>query len=190
MAQNNSKGRKGGAAALELPAADPADEKTQPGAPSPRDLQPLEVEEATQVAAPPQRETLASRVADAAAAQLLIFDQLPEDERPSAGVWTGSAARGGRPSTGVWTGSATRGGRPNDRILLVGLVWGGSTLIELEQVQRGSDLAVGRFFELPAVKLAKNFQIVKHVGDGHVLTLPADVSSRATTASSRRWRRS
>jgi TonB family protein len=168
MAQNNSKGRKGGAAALELPAADPADEKTQPGAPSPRDLQPLEVEEATQVAAPPQRETLASRVADAAAAQLLIFDQLPEDER--------------RPSTGVWTGSAARGGPPNDRLLLLGLVWGGSTLIELEQVQRGSDLAVGRLFDLPAVKLAKNFQLVKHVGDGHVLTLPADVSAEVHKA--------
>ncbi len=52
------------------------------------------------------RPTLASGIADAAAAQLLIFDELPEDERP----------------------------RPGDRVLLVGIVWGGTTLVELEQV--------------------------------------------------------
>ena len=46
-----------------------------------------------------QRPTLASRIADAAAAQLLIFDELPEDERP----------------------------RKGERVLLVGIVWGGST---------------------------------------------------------------
>src|SRR5947199_35826 len=47
------------------------------------------------------RPTLASRVSDAAAAQLLIFDELPDDERP----------------------------RPGGRVLLVGSVSGGATLI-------------------------------------------------------------
>ncbi len=91
--------------------------------------------------------SLASRVADAAAAQLLLFDTLPGDERP----------------------------RPNDRVLLVGLVWGNKTLIELEQVSRGGDLAAGKLFDLPAVALQKNFQIVRHVGSELVLTAPADL---------------
>src|SRR5437870_1964994 len=92
---------------------------------------------------------IASRVADAAAAQLLIFDELPEDERP----------------------------RKDDRVLLLGLVWGGSTLVELEQVARGSDLPVKRLFDLPAVKLPKNFPIVKHVNGGHVFTLPSEIGA-------------
>jgi hypothetical protein len=93
--------------------------------------------------------TIASRVADAAAAQLLIFDELPEDERP----------------------------RRDERVLLVGLVWGGSTLVELEQVARGSDLPVSRLFDLPAMKLPKNFPIVKHVEGGHQITLPREFSA-------------
>jgi hypothetical protein len=93
--------------------------------------------------------TLASSLVDAAAAQMLIFDELPEDERP----------------------------RPGDRVLLVGIVWGGTTLVELEQVSGGGDLAVNRLFDLPAVKLPKNFQIVKHVGEGHVLTLPVELKA-------------
>src|SRR2546426_808140 len=64
---------------------------------------------------------LASGIADAAAAQLLIFDDLPEDERPG----------------------------PNDRGLLVGIVWGGATMVELEQVVDGGDLSVRRLFDLP-----------------------------------------
>jgi len=68
-----------------------------------------------------QRPTLASRIADAAAAQLLIFDELPEDERPGKG----------------------------ERVLLVGIVWGGKTLVELEQVGNGDDLSVSRLFDLP-----------------------------------------
>src|SRR5205807_4269709 len=97
---------------------------------------------------PPQKPaTLASRVADAAAAQLLIFDELPEDEKP----------------------------RPDDRVLLVGIVWGGSTLVELEQIWRGADLTVGRLFDLPASKLPKNFRIVQHQNGGHVLTLPEEL---------------
>jgi outer membrane biosynthesis protein TonB len=93
--------------------------------------------------------TLASRVADAAAAQLLIFDELPEDERPTK----------------------------DDRVLLCGIVWGGTTLVELEQVARGGDLPVSRLFDLPAVKLPKKFPIVKHVNGGHVFTLPQEIGA-------------
>jgi hypothetical protein len=93
------------------------------------------------------RSTLASRIADAAAAKLLIFDELPEDERP----------------------------RKGDRVLLVGIVWGGSTLVELEQVDGGGDLSVSRLFDLPASTLPKNFQLVKHVEDGHLVTLPDEL---------------
>src|SRR5215470_12555001 len=96
---------------------------------------------------PEKKQTLAARVADAAAAQLLIFDQLPEDERP----------------------------RPGDRVLLVGIVWGGSTLVELEQVATGGDLPVGGLFDLPSTKLSKNFPIVKHDGQDHVLSLPDEI---------------
>src|SRR5262249_33304694 len=96
---------------------------------------------------PEKKQTLAARVADAAAAQLLIFDQLPEDERP----------------------------RPGDRVLLVGMVWGGSTLVELEQIAKGGDLTVGRLFDLPGSKLPKNFRIVQHQNGGHVLTLPEEL---------------
>jgi hypothetical protein len=46
------------------------------------------------IRAPQPRESLAARVADAAVAQLLLFDTLPDDERP----------------------------KPDDRVLLVGLV--------------------------------------------------------------------
>ena len=101
-----------------------------------------------QTAAQP-RETLAAHLADAAAAHLLLDDDLPSDERP----------------------------RPGDRVLLVGIVWGGSTLVEIEQVATGSDLPVHRLFDMPALKLAQNFKVVKHVGEDHVLTLPADVNS-------------
>src|SRR3954471_15285390 len=93
------------------------------------------------------RSTLASRIADTAAAKLLLFDELPEQERP----------------------------REGDRVLLVGIVWGGSTLIELEQVARADDLAVSRLFDLPRSTLPKNFQLVRHAGRGHVVTLPDDL---------------
>src|SRR5260370_20845943 len=91
--------------------------------------------------------TLASHVAGAAAAQLLIFDELPADERPRAG----------------------------DRVLLVGIVWGGSTLVELEQIARGDDLTVGRLFDLPGSKLPEKFRVVQHQNGGHVLTLPEEL---------------
>src|SRR5512140_422969 len=102
------------------------------------------VEEDMQVPCIDEPRTLASQVADAAAAQLLIFDDLPEEDRP----------------------------RASERVLVVGLVWGGSTLVELEQIGMGGDLRVGDLFDLPAAGLPKNFRIVQHVEGGHVLTLP------------------
>ncbi len=87
--------------------------------------------------APKTRTSLASRVADAAAAQLLLFDDLPADERPL----------------------------PNDRVLLVGIVWGNETMIELEQIAKGGDLKVGELFDLPTSNLPKEFRIVRHVGE-------------------------
>src|SRR4051794_466131 len=89
-------------------------------------------------------QTLASQVADAAAAQLLIFDDLPEEDRPGA----------------------------SGRVLVVGLVWGGSTLVELEQIGRDADLRAGDLFDLPAAGLPKDFPLLQHVGGGHVLTPP------------------
>src|SRR3954471_3404936 len=94
-----------------------------------------------------QRPTLLSRVADAAAARLLISDELPPDERP----------------------------RAEDRVLLVGIVWGGTTLVELEQVGTGDDLAVSRLFDLPASTLPRNFHVVRHTDRGHLVTLPDDL---------------
>src|SRR5205823_4056121 len=91
--------------------------------------------------------TLASGIADAAAAQLLIFDELPEDERPAS----------------------------NDRALLVGIVWGGTTLVELEQVVEGGDLTVSRLFDLPESTLPRNFHLVKHARSGHVVTFPDEI---------------
>ena len=95
----------------------------------------------------PRPPTLASQVADAAAAQLLIFDELPADERP----------------------------RPGDRVLLVGIVWGGSTLVELEQIWTGGDLPVSRLFDLPALRLPKHFPLVKPDGAEHAISLPEEV---------------
>jgi TonB family protein len=93
------------------------------------------------------RPTLASQIGDAAAAQLLIFDELPENERP----------------------------RKEDRVLLVGIVWGGTTLVELEQVGKCDDLSVSRLFDLPASTLPKDFHLVRHSAGGHVVTLPDEL---------------
>src|SRR3954463_956299 len=93
--------------------------------------------------------TLASQLVDAAAAQLLLADDLPADERP----------------------------RDRDRVLLVGLVWGGQTLVEIEQVETGADLRAGKLFDLPAVQLPKAFALVRHEGDRHVVSMPATLRS-------------
>ena len=142
----NNKRKKTGA----LLAADAgADETTQPGGPSPVGAPHLEGAPAQDPRGPARSETLAARLADAAAAQLLLDDDLPSDERP----------------------------RPGDRVLLVGIVWGGSTLVEIEQVATGADLPVHRLFDMPALRLAKNFNLVRHAGESHVLTLPAEVNA-------------
>jgi TonB family protein len=89
------------------------------------------------------------RAGPAAAARLLVFDGLPDgDDR-----------------------------RADDRVLLVGLVWGAETLIELEQVERGGDLRAGKLFGLPAVKLPPDFRIVQHDAEGHVFTIPAELDA-------------
>jgi TonB family protein len=93
--------------------------------------------------------SLASKMGDVAVAKLLIGGELPADEKP----------------------------RADDRVLLVGLVWGGSTLVELEQVSRGADLAVSRLFDMPEQTLPRNFQIVKHVNGGHVFSLPDSIAA-------------
>src|SRR5919198_1205278 len=92
---------------------------------------PLEVEELEKLvaplAAPPSPRPNGRH--DAAAAKLLLFDDLPP-------------------------GNAPRG---RDRILLVGLAWGKETLIELEQVPLGGELRVARLSGLPATELRPRF---------------------------------
>src|SRR6267378_1292826 len=90
----------------------------------------------------------ATRAGDAAAARLL-FEDLPEDAR----------------------------GIRSDRILLVGLIWGQETLIELEQVARGGHLRAGKLFDLPTAGLPPEFRIVQPDGDGHVFTVPAELQA-------------
>lgn len=99
--------------------------------------------------APKASSSLASRVADAAAAQLLLFDDLPADEKPL----------------------------PNDRVLLVGIIWGNETMIELEQIAKGGDLKVGELFDLPTSNLPKEFRIVRHVGEDLIFSVPTDLSA-------------
>jgi len=85
---------------------------------------------------------------DAAAARLL-FEDFPHSPAPGA----------------------------DGRILLIGLVWGKETLIELEQVGRGGDLRAGKLFDLPEAKLPPGFRIVQPEGDGHVFTVPAGLDA-------------
>src|SRR5947209_8485522 len=93
--------------------------------------------------------SLAAQLVDAAAAQLLLADELSPSERP----------------------------RDRDRVLLVGLVWGGQTLVEIEQVETGADLRAGKLFDLPAVQLPKAFALVRHEGDRHIVSMPASLRS-------------
>jgi len=94
-------------------------------------------------------QSMALRVADAAAAQLLLFDDLPADEKP----------------------------RQDDRVLLVGLVWGDETLVELEQIAKGGHLKVGELFALPSSNLPKDFRIVSHSGDDLVFSVPSELNT-------------
>ena len=69
------------------------------------------------------------------------------------------------------------GTRRRDRVLLVGLIWGQETLIELEQVPRGGHLRAGKLFDLPTGGLPPDFRIVQSDGDGHVFTVPAGLDA-------------
>jgi TonB family protein len=109
------------------------------------------------VTVPALKSSLKSAVEDAAAANLLISEELPPGEKPR---------------------------REGERVLLVGLVWGGSTLVELEQVSKGGDLAVSKLFDLPEQRLPRNFQIVKHVNGGHVFSLPDSIAAEVHGKSS------
>jgi outer membrane biosynthesis protein TonB len=156
MAQNK---RKGPAQKLAEPADSQlgslsSEDATQPGVPIPQEFRAVDEGARVEPVQKSRQKSLTSSISDAAAARLLLSAELPADERP----------------------------RPDDRVLLVGLVWGGSTLIELEQIARGGDLPAGRLFDLPAANLAKNFRIVRHVGDDHVITLPADVTTEVHRA--------
>src|SRR5437764_11976533 len=104
-----AKKRKGGRLGSAAVPIDPSDEATQPGLPvgtgqaGTVEPLPLTVAEVTVTKkdAIPRPTTLASRVADAAAAQLLIFDELPEDETPRPGDR--------RPPAGIVRGRSTAG---------------------------------------------------------------------------------
>jgi len=150
MSQRKQRGSASAAAAVASEPPKPM-EVTQPD-PVPPPIAPVALNEVSFTQREPrplQPQTLAARVADAAAAQLLIFDRLPDDEKP----------------------------RPGDRVLLVGIVWGGSTLVELEQIGPGDDLTVGRLFDLPGSKLPRDFRLVQRQNGGHVLTLPVELNA-------------
>ena len=129
-----------------MPFHESGEEKTIPGAVA--NLAALPPVHPSQSSAPKKAPSLASRVADAAAANLLLFDDLPEDEKP----------------------------RQNDRVLLVGIVWGTETLVELEQISKGGDLKVGELFDLPASNLPKEFRLVSHVGEELVISIPEELN--------------
>jgi hypothetical protein len=143
-----------GVVAEKLGASDDQTEKTRPDArpaglaalPTPPPAAPAPRSAAK---AAPRSQGLGARVADAAAAKLLVFDDLPDDEKP----------------------------RKDDRVLLLGLIWGGETLVELEQIPQGTDLKVGTLFDLPASNLPKDFRLVQHVASDLVITVPADLKT-------------
>ena len=91
---------------------------------------------------------LASLTTNDVAAARLLFDDPPQAPAPAGG-----------------------------RVLLVGLIWGKETLIELEQVGRGRDLRAGKLFDLPDAKLPPGFRIVRPEGDGHVFTVPVGLDA-------------
>jgi TonB family protein len=108
---------------------------------------PLAVDELEKLVAPLSAPPLPRQngQADAAAAKLLLFDDLPPMSEP----------------------------RGPHRVLLVGLVWGKETLIELEQVPLGGELRAAKLSSLPTSQLRPRFRLVQPELDGHVITLPA-----------------
>ena len=88
--------------------------------------------------------------AHAPAARLLLADELPRDERP----------------------------RQADRVLLVGIVWDGETLLELTRIARGGHLKAGELAELPAGSLPAQFKLIGHQGGELVLSLPEGIDTQ------------
>src|SRR5207248_1167554 len=77
---------------------------------------------------------------------------------------------------GAGTGSRESAGR--DRVLLVGLVWGKETLIELQQVPVGGELRARNLSNLPAAQFRPDFRIVQPDGDGHVVVVPSGARAK------------
>jgi TonB family protein len=91
-------------------------------------------------------------------------------------------ARGGvrRPAEPIVFG-ARRGAREaagKDRVLLVGLLWGNDTLIELQQVPVGGELRAKSFSNLAGTKFRPDFRVVRSDGDGHVIVVPSGARAR------------
>lgn len=101
-------------------------------------------------AAPAAKAPGLAGLSDAAAAQLLLQRELSADEQPL----------------------------PDDRVLLVGLVWGGSTLIELERIDPGGSLPVGKLFDLPALRLPRGFRMVRPDGGELAFAVPAELPAQ------------
>ena len=70
-------------------------------------------------------------------------------------------------------GTAAREPVGNDRVLLVGLVWGKETLLELQQVPVGGELRASKLSNLPAARFEPDFRVVQAEGDGHVVVAPS-----------------
>jgi TonB family protein len=70
-------------------------------------------------------------------------------------------------------GAAAREPVGNDRVLLVGLVWGKETLLELQQVPVGGELRASKLSNLPAARFEPDFRVVQPEGDGHVIVAPS-----------------
>ena len=117
---------------------------------------PLEVEELRKLVAPLTVRPVPRQNGhgDAAAAKLLLFDDLPPANEP----------------------------RGRDSVLLVGLVWGKETLIELEQVPLGGELRVAKLSGLPTAQFRPRFHIVQPQQDGHVVTLPSSLRAEVHRA--------
>ncbi|HWE22971.1 MAG TPA: AgmX/PglI C-terminal domain-containing protein, partial [Myxococcales bacterium] len=69
--------------------------------------------------------------------------------------------------------AAARAASGSDRVLLVGLVWGKETLIELQQVPVGGSLRAAKLSNLPAAHFRPDFRVVQAQGDGHVIVIPS-----------------
>jgi TonB family protein len=91
------------------------------------------------------------------------------------------ARRGRRGNAGPLVfgeGAVAREPTGSDRVLLVGLVWGKETLLELQQVPVGGELRAGKLSNLPFAQFQPDFRLVQPQGDGHVITVPSGASAQ------------